>query len=170
MSGIGGSLWSGICIIARFVIPITAGDGYIRMFIPVNKQDKFSISGYNIHQTDTVLKIFKSIVFKESDTSINGQLNTNNFKMYPKGTGRTLYSQNCASCHTISKTLTGPALADRIQVRNVDWIYKFLTNRRTMGKDTANLNLKKEFGLDCYIFPSLTKDDVGAIVDYIKSK
>ena len=50
-------------LIARLVIPITPGDGYIRMYIPVNREDKFSISGHNIKSTDTILKIFKSIIF-----------------------------------------------------------------------------------------------------------
>jgi len=157
-------------LIARIAIPIKAGDGYIRMFIPVNRQDKFSISGYNIYETNTILKIYKSIVFKESDTSKNGSLMTNNFKLFPNGTGRTLYSQNCASCHAVHKTLTGPALIERIEVRSTDWIYRFLSDRKNIGKDTINEELKKKFGLACYEFPNLTKEDVSLIIDYIKSK
>lgn len=157
-------------LIARLAIPIKAGDGYIRMFMPVNKQDKFSISGYNIYETDTILKIYKSIIFKESDTSKNGLLMTNNFKSFPNGTGRTLCSQNCASCHAVHKTLTGPALTERIEMRSKDWIYMFLTDRNKIGKDTVNEELKKKFGLACYEFPNLTKEDVSLIVDYIKNK
>ena len=157
-------------LVARLAIPITSGDGYISLFIPVNKKDKFSITGYNIPQTDTILKIYKSIVFEESDTAKNGLLVTDNFKLYLNGTGRTLYSQNCASCHAVHKTLTGPALADRVKVRSDDWIYKFLTDRKKIGKDTLNENLRKQFGLACYTFPSLTKEDVTLIVEYIKSK
>ena len=124
-------------LIATLVFPIKPGDGDIGMFIPIDKEDKFSIRGYNIQQTDTILKIYRSIIFKESDTSKNGH-----FRRYPNGTGRTLYSQNCASCHSIRKTLSGPALADRTQVRSVDWIHKFLTNRQAMGKDMSNFNLR----------------------------
>ncbi|WP_416441300.1 c-type cytochrome [Phnomibacter sp. MR] len=155
---------------ARLAIPTEPGKGYIRMFIPVNSQDKFSISGHDILQTDTILKIYRSIVFKESDTTKNSNLAINSFKIFPNGNGRTLFLSNCASCHSITKTLTGPALADRISVRNNQWIFKFLTNRQTMGKDTANLSLKKQFGMDCMIFPNLSKDDVDLIVEYIKNK
>lgn len=155
---------------ARLAIPIKPGEGYIRMFIPVSTEDKFSISGHNIITTDTILKIYKSIVFKESDTTKNGELSVNNFKMFPNGTGRTMFLANCASCHSVTKTLAGPALADRVNIRSIEWIYGFLTNRQTIGKDITNLALKKQFGLDCMIFPNLSKDDVASIVDYIKNK
>ncbi|WP_121357764.1 c-type cytochrome [Flavisolibacter nicotianae] len=155
---------------ARLAIPIEPGKGYIRMFIPVNSQDKFSISGHGILQTDTILKIYRSIVFKESDTSINNNLAVDSFKIFPNGNGRTLFLANCASCHSVTKTLTGPALTDRIIVRSNEWIFKFLTNRQTLGKDTANLSLNKQFGMDCMHFPNLSKDNVDLIVDYIKNK
>jgi hypothetical protein len=157
-------------LLARLAIPIKAGDGYIRMYMPVNKRDKFSISGYNIYETDTILKIYKSVVFKESDTSKNSFLLTDNFKSYPKGTGWTLFSQNCASCHAVHKTLTGPALTERIEIRSLDWIYTFLTERKKIVKDTINEELHRKFGLACHQFPSLTKEDVSLIVEYIKSK
>jgi hypothetical protein len=157
-------------LVARLVIPIKSGDGYIGMYIPVNEQDKFSIVGYNIQETDTILKIFKSIVFKESDTSKNGMLTSRNFKLYPNGTGRSLFSQYCASCHAVNKTLVGPALSARVQVRSIDWIYVFLTNRAEIGKDTSNGRLVREFQLECYQFPNLKIDEVTSIVEYIKSK
>jgi hypothetical protein len=157
-------------LVARIAIPIKAGDGYVRMFMPVNRQDKFSISGYNIYETDTILKIYKSIVFKESDTSKNGLLLMSNFQSYPNRTGRTLFSQNCASCHAVDKTLTGPALSERVEIRDVDWIYTFLTDRKSIGRDTINEELKRKFGLSCSQFPNLTKEDVSSIIGGIKSK
>ncbi|TWI81672.1 cytochrome c [Lacibacter cauensis] len=154
---------------ANIVVPITPGEGTIGMYIRVNRKDKFSIRGYDIKQTDTILNIFNSIVFKESDTSKKRILNTANLKEQPTGSGKTLYLTNCASCHAVIKTLTGPALIERVEIRDNEWIYRFLTNRKSIGIDTANIALRKKFGLACYEFPNLTKDQVSRIVDYIRN-
>lgn len=153
---------------ANIVVPITPGDGYIGMYIRVNRKDKFSIGGYGIKETDTILKIFNSVVFKESDTSKNRILNTTNFKQQPGGSGKTLYQTNCASCHAVNKTITGPALIERVQIRDNDWVYRFLTNRKSIGIDTANIALRKKFDFTCYEFPNLTGDQVSRILDYIR--
>lgn len=50
---------------ANVVIPVNSLDGSIGMNIRVNKKNKFFIGGSNIQQTDTILKMFSSIVFKE---------------------------------------------------------------------------------------------------------
>jgi hypothetical protein len=155
---------------AHLVIPVKSGDGYIGMYMPVNEQDKFSIIGHNIQETETILKIFKSIVFEESDTSKNGNLTIGKFKLYPSGTGRSLFSQNCASCHAVNRNLTGPALSARVEIRSNDWIYLFLTNRERIGKDTSSAKLVREYRMECSQFPKLTKENVASIVEYIKSK
>lgn len=155
-------------LVARIVIPVKQGDGYIRMYIRVNEENKFSIGGHNMQQTDTILKIFNSVVFKESDTSKNKQLTSADFKNFATGSGRTLYINNCASCHAVNRKLTGPELAERINVRNSEWVFMFLTNRKSIGNDTINTALQKEFGLECYEFPTLTREQVEQIYDYIK--
>lgn len=155
-------------LVARIVIPVKQGDGYIRMYIRVNEEDKFSMGGYNMQQTDTILKMFNSVVFNESDTSINTQLTSADFKNFATGSGRTLYINNCASCHAVHKKLTGPALAQRVNIRSSEWVYRFLTNRKSMGNDTVNVELRKEFGISCTEFPKLTREQVEQIYDYIK--
>jgi hypothetical protein len=157
-------------LIARIVIPITQGDGYIRMYIPVNSENKFSISGHNIHSTDTILKIFKSIVFKESDTLKNSSLTMDKFKYYPNGTGKTLFQERCASCHSLRKDIAGPALQNIMEEKTSDRLYKFVTHRKLVANDTQYLNLRKAFNnLNCTEFPSLTKEDVGQIAIYIRT-
>lgn len=158
-------------LIARLAIPITPGDGYIRMYIPVNREDKFSISGHNIQSTDTILKIFKSIVFEESDTSINSMLTLDKFKEYPNGTGKTLVMQRCASCHAMNKIIEGPALKDLMQDRNTDWLYKFFTKRELVANDSIHIKLKEVFNNhECMTFPDMTKDEIELIRDYIMYK
>lgn len=157
-------------LIARLVIPTYPGDGYVRMYIPVNKHDKFSISGHNIQSTDSILKIFKSIVFEESDTTKNSLLTLDKFKEYPHGSGKTLFQQHCASCHQLNKT-HGPPLHEIMEERTTDWLYKFVKNRKLVENDTAHLKLKKAFNnIECMEFPDLTKEDVEMIASYIKTK
>lgn len=48
---------------ALIVRPIQKGKGVIGVFIQVDSQNKFSLSGQNIKDEDTVLKIFESIKF-----------------------------------------------------------------------------------------------------------
>ncbi len=156
---------------ARIAIPVNPGDGYIRMFIPLNREYKFSISGYNIKSTDTILKIFKSIVFEESDTTINSMLTLDKFKEYPNGSGKTLFQQYCASCHSLYKTALGPALHGLMQERTSDWLYKFITNRKLIANDSTHLKLKEAFNkYECMEFPDLKKEDIEMITSYIKYK
>lgn len=48
---------------ALIVRPIQKGKGIIGVFIQKDSQNKFSLSGQNIKDEDTVLKIFESIKF-----------------------------------------------------------------------------------------------------------
>ncbi|HMU46801.1 MAG TPA: c-type cytochrome [Chitinophagaceae bacterium] len=158
-------------LIARIAIPITPGDGYIRMYIPVNRDDKFSISGHNIQSTDTILKIFKSIVFKESDTTINSELTMSKFKEYPNGTGKTLVMQKCASCHAMNKIVEGPALKDLMQDRTSEWLYKFFTNRGSVSNDSMHIKLKEVFNnRECMTFPDITKEEIELIRENIMNR
>jgi hypothetical protein len=158
-------------LIARLAIPITPGDGHIRMFIAVNREDKFSISGHNIQSTDTILKIFKSIIFKESDTTINGVLTMSKFKEYVHGTGKTLVMQKCASCHAMNKNIEGPTLKDLMQDRSTDWLLKFFTKRELVASDPIHIKLKAAFNNhECMTFPDITKEEIELIRDYIMYK
>ena len=155
---------------ARIMKPDTAGKGYISMFIPkVTDKNKFTIWGTNIQETDIILKIYKSIIFKNSDTLINPPLTNSKFIYSTHGNGKTLFNQNCAGCHSINNKLTGPALNDLILQRNNDWLYTFLTNRKNVLKDSLYKTLSKKYEFHCMEFPDLTKEDVELISDYIKN-
>lgn len=76
---------------ARITKPDTAGKGYVAIYIPrVTKKDKFTMWAVNVEQTEVVLAIYKSIVFENSDTSINPKLNTSDFIFPVNGGGKTL--------------------------------------------------------------------------------
>jgi hypothetical protein len=158
-------------LIARLVVPIASGDGYIRMYIPVNRDDKFSITGYNIQNTDTILKIFNSIVFKESDTTVNSILTMPKFKEYPYGTGKALVMAKCAGCHTMNRNSEEPALKDLMQDRSTDWLFNFFTNRKLVATDSMHVKLKEEFNNhECMEFPDFTKEEIELIRNYVMYK
>jgi hypothetical protein len=158
-------------LIAMLQIPKVDGDGYIIMSIPhVTKENKFGIAGTNIKGTDTILQIYKSITFKNSDTTKNSQLTRSKFKEFPFGSGRTLFYTYCQSCHAINKIVDGPHIENLVENRSVDWIYKFLTNRTTVASDSLYQARVKIYGVHCAEFTSLSKKDIEQIIVYIKGQ
>jgi len=157
---------------ATIQIPKTDGHGFIRLNIPhVNKEDRFSLGGHDIKQTDLILEIFKSVVFKESDTTKNGVLTISKFKDFAFGSGSTLFKSNCTSCHHPTKDATGPALKAVLQERNNQWVYQFLTNRNSIVADSLyKARIKQANGNTCNQFPNLTKAEVDQIIGYITGR
>jgi len=89
--------------------------------------------------------------------------------------GKTLFSNNCASCHAVNKKLIGPALAG-VQDRWPDskklhaWIHNNAAFRAT-GDVYAN-NLYNEYGkVTMTVFGNTLSDaDIDAILGYIKTE
>lgn len=88
--------------------------------------------------------------------------------------GKALFQTNCASCHSIKKVLTGPALAgvlQRIPDRKI--IYKWVHNPPAVLKsgDPYFNGLKKKFdNLVMTAFPELSNADIDAILEYLELK
>jgi hypothetical protein len=160
-------------LIATIQIPKVDGKGFIRLNIShVNDKDRFNLGGYNIRGTEIILRIFKSVTFKESDTNQNGILDISKFRNYPLASGRTLYYFNCVSCHHRFKDATGPALTnDLLNSRNNDWLMLFFTNRNAVKTDSAYQSRKKEFSnLECIELTQYSKEEVESLISYIKGK
>jgi len=156
---------------ATFMIPDKAGKGFISMYIPkVKGQNKFTIWGANLKKTDIILNIYKSIQFKNSDTTQNPPLTFAKFVSKARGSGETLFYDNCASCHAINKYIAAPPLSEVVPKRSNEWIYKFLTDREIVKSDSAHQALSAEYDLDCLEFPHLSKDELDLIIDYIRSE
>jgi hypothetical protein len=159
-------------MLATIQVPKVDGHGVVNMSIPhINNVDRFIIGGHNIPGTATILKIFQSIVFTESDTTKNGHLALNGFTTSFHPSGRRLYFTNCASCHNRTKITVGPPLShDFCQTRTNEWVYTFLTHRNQLVKDSAWLAHVKEYERKaCMEWPELTKGEVDQIWDYLKN-
>lgn len=88
--------------------------------------------------------------------------------------GAQLFQSLCASCHAPHKNLTGPALAgmesrgpwgDRAEL--VKWIHN---PAKYMQTDPYTQELKAQYGgVVMTAFPSLSEEDINAIVEYVNS-
>ena len=86
--------------------------------------------------------------------------------------GAAIFQSNCASCHSITKNLTGPALAgvesrgpwsDRQKL--YDWIHN---PAKFMQTDAYTQGLKGQYGgVVMTGFPQLSTKEIDAIIDYI---
>ena len=155
-------------LIAEVSIPNDSTKGYLSLRINhVNENIKFIMYGKRIN-VDTGLKIFKSIVFKESDTSKNSPLTINKFSKSLSQSGENLFKSNCAPCHKVFIDFTGPSLFNLFDIRSREWLYQFLTNRKLFKSDSVHIKFIKQFGFKCLEFPALSKDKVYAIYNYCK--
>jgi Cytochrome c len=157
-------------LLAFVVIPKMDKDGCVRMSMRVSEKDKFSIGGCNFSNTDTILRILKSIIFSVSDTSKNGSLIRAKFKEGSHGSGRTIYMINCASCHSFTKNLTGPALITAIERRDEKWIKTFLLDKKAILNDTSYLNSRNKYnGMICPDYFNLSETDIDMLLSYFST-
>jgi cytochrome c551/c552 len=85
--------------------------------------------------------------------------------------GKQLFQQNCQTCHSLDKNLTGPALrgfTERGPWSDKQAIYDWIHNPAAfIAKDKYTSDLKAQYGVIMQAFPQLTNQQIDAIVDYI---
>ena len=113
----------------------------------------------------SLAKIVSIFLFITLSSSIGNQLNAQD--------GKSLFSQNCASCHAVNKKLTGPALAG-VEDRWPDKknLYAWIKNNQAFLKtgDAYANKLYNEYNKTAMnLVPNLTDKDIDAILAYIKS-
>jgi cytochrome c551/c552 len=145
-------------------IPKNKQFGDVFLSIPkINSTTKFSLrGGLETTPIDTVLKMFKTITFKQSDTNINPKLTISKFNYQPKKSGKSIFMMNCASCHGINKLLVGPSFEEIFQTRNDNWIFQYVTNRKAVSD--SKKNNKNE--VKCLEFPKMTKEEFDKLIEY----
>ncbi|WP_153800723.1 c-type cytochrome [Foetidibacter luteolus] len=84
--------------------------------------------------------------------------------------GRNLFMANCASCHSLSKNLTGPALAGVTGRVNRKLLHEWIKNSPKVLK-SGNKYFNELFlqydKIPMSSFPNLTDAEIDAILDYI---
>lgn len=91
----------------------------------------------------------------------------------PADEGKTLFVSRCAGCHSVNKTLTGPALAGIDERRDMNWIKSFIRSSQSMVRagDATAVQLFEQYNkIPMPDHMDLSDDDINSIVDYIKSE
>jgi Cytochrome c len=152
-------------------IPQQEGKGVVSVHIPqVINKNQFTIWGQDVKETDIILKMYKTLIFPNSDTSLNPRLTEEKYFFLANGSGKTIFFQRCNSCHSIHYMKVGPPLDELINRRNTEWIYKFITDSTSVANDTLHISMRRLYKDRCLEFPSLTKHDIELLVAYVKSK
>jgi mono/diheme cytochrome c family protein len=85
--------------------------------------------------------------------------------------GKGLFQSKCASCHSIFKDMTGPALTgfeERGLWADRNKLYQWIKNPVSfIRKEPYVQELKKKYGSVMTAFPDITNEDIDAIAMYI---
>ncbi len=147
--------------------PRKAGDGTIGIYINHAYDDShFNLIGSGIHDEQTVFEIFRSIRFKDSDTTVNAVLFAQKFKQTKYPSVKTLFVMNCAGCHSNSdQTLVGPGLTNIDPHRFFRWFFD------TSYAYTPNSpNDSYGTGYHRSAFYDLSREDVEALIRFSEKK
>ena len=91
----------------------------------------------------------------------------------PVEEGKSIFTTRCAGCHSITKVLTGPALAGVDERRSMDWIINFVQSSQKMVKagDKDAVALFEKFNkIPMPDHPDLTGENIKNIIAYIKNE
>lgn len=85
--------------------------------------------------------------------------------------GKTIFEQNCTSCHKMDAKLVGPPLQDVVETQGRDWVSKWISNSQVLiesGDAHANEIYKEynQMAMPSYSF--LAEDELSALVDYLE--
>jgi mono/diheme cytochrome c family protein len=115
--------------------------------------------------------IFSIIVESEKKVYLPSTV-IDNVKPTPTVTqGKKLFQQNCQSCHSINKKLSGPALAgvtERGPWTNKLNLYKWIKNPGAFISTTSYTKaLQAEYGIIMPAFPQLSEQEIDEILSFI---
>jgi len=85
--------------------------------------------------------------------------------------GKTLFLTNCASCHSITKELTGPALTDvETRWKDKEKLYAFIRNSQEVIKDDVYAKdlFNRYNKVQMNPFPWIKDEQIEAILSYIR--
>ena len=85
--------------------------------------------------------------------------------------GKTLFQSKCASCHSLTKELTGPALQgfeERGPWADSNKLYEWIKNPAAfIEKDAYTRALKKKYVFIMQAFPEMSREEIDAIRSFI---
>lgn len=109
---------------------------------------------------------------KKNNTIINDTVSYNTLIAREPPLGQKLFIQNCSPCHGANVDIVGPKMKGITKNRSDDWLMKMITNGDALiksGDKDAVMLYKKWGNIQHPNFERLTKDEVQAIIDYLKT-
>ncbi len=155
----------------------------LMLFLPMiscqnqhNKSSK-SLKKTNVDSTHNRLLESADELKKEQNQEIPGKKGIGPIKELVLGktidssmakAGKKLYENNCASCHRIHKSLTGPALGSVLTRRSPEYVMNMILNTAEMiQKDPVVKSLLAEYGTKM-VQVDVTKKEARQIVEYLR--
>jgi len=116
-------------------------------------------------------KLFVNVKRANQINIVNTDILPDNDVSKNKSAGMSLFADNCASCHSIFKTIVGPALANfekRGPWNDRKKLYAWIHNpAKFMSDDVYTKSLRSKYGISMTSFPDLRENDIDAIANYI---
>jgi cytochrome c2 len=84
--------------------------------------------------------------------------------------GKTIFDQNCASCHQMDKKMVGPKLMNVVDEQGADWVYQWVKNNkelRASGDEHANQIYEDYGGAAMPVYDYLGKEKLNSVVKYL---
>jgi cytochrome c2 len=120
---------------------------------------------------DSKMSVFKGS--KGKDGQINWtdptQMSANN-QITNLDTGELIFRQNCSSCHSVAKAVTGPALAYISSLRTQKWLFNYTRNNKKMlesGDPYANCLYEHYNKTPMPVYPEMSVNDLTFLYTYI---
>lgn len=143
----------------------------------MNRQVNYIISAHLLLATLTagvwfVKSISSTDLLQEKQEAFSSTVNpTVTVVSETSAKGKVLFLSKCAACHNLFKDGTGPALSgfqDRGPWPDRNKLYEWIKNpSEFMKNDSYTRELKKRYGTVMTGFPDITRNEVGAIADFL---
>ena len=123
---------------------------------------------------DSKMSVFKGS--KDKDGQINWidptPMSTNS-QLAKLDTGELIFRQNCSSCHSVAKAVTGPALAYISSLRTQKWLFNYTRNNKKMlesGDPYANCLYEHYNKTPMPVYPEMSVNDLTLLYTYIENE
>ena len=158
---------------------IESGDAYANKVFEENlKVPMTPFEALKEEEIDAIINYMDGVVEEEEESAASDNKvevastgNSGNAEL-----GKKLFKANCAACHALDAELTGPALRGvEARLEGVvggmprEWLHKWIKNNiglRESGDAYAQEVFDKYGGVQMNVFPTLSEEDIDAIIDY----